>query len=71
MEVPEPDRKSNWLRTLVRLLTLRGARSAAVAGGDAPVAACALLALALWVIVDRLQWGAGWYSTTSASRCWR
>lgn len=59
MEVPDADRKSNWLRTLVRLLTLRGARSAAVAGSDAPVAACALLALALWVIVDRLQWGAG------------
>lgn len=59
MEVPDADRKSNWLRTLVRLLTLRGARSAAVAGGDAPVAACALLALALWVLVDRLQWGAG------------
>ena len=58
-EVPEPARKSNWLRTLLQLLTLRGARSAAVAGGDAPVAACALLALVLWLIVDRVQWGAG------------
>lgn len=65
MEVPSTDRKSNCLRILLRLLTLRGADSAAiadsaaVAGGDGSVAACALLALALWLIVDRLQWGAG------------
>jgi hypothetical protein len=59
MEVPGTDQKSNWLRTLLRLLTLRGAHSAAVAGGDAPVAVCALLALVVWLIVDRLQWGAG------------
>ncbi len=64
MEVPEipetdADRKPGRLRTLLRLLTLRGARSAAVAGGDAPVAVCALLALAVWLIVDRVQWGAG------------
>lgn len=59
MEVPSTDRKSNWLRALLRLLTLRGAYSAADPGGDAPVAACALLALAMWGIVDRVQWGAG------------
>jgi hypothetical protein len=59
MEVPDADRKSNWLRRLLRLLTLRGAGSAGEPGGDAPVAACALLALAVWGIVDRLQWGAG------------
>jgi hypothetical protein len=59
MQVTSTDRKSNWLRTLLRLLTLRGVDSAAVAGGDAPVAICVLLALALWVIIDRLQWGSG------------
>src|SRR5580704_6753497 len=60
-EIPDTDagRNTNRLRTLLRLLTLRGARSAAVADGDAPVAVCALLALALWLIVDRVQWGAG------------
>ena len=51
-EVPERGRKSNWLRTLLRLLTLRGAHSASVAVGDAPVAACALLAL--YGAVDQL-----------------
>src|ERR1700689_1384805 len=59
MELPGTDRESNRLRALLRLLTLRGADSAAGPGGDAPVAACALLALAVWGIVDRLQWGAG------------
>jgi hypothetical protein len=59
MELPGTDRKSNRLRALLRLLTLRGAYGAADPGGDAPVAVCALLALGLWGIVDRLQWGAG------------
>jgi Peptidase C13 family len=60
-EIPDTDagRNTNRLRTLLRLLTLRGARSGAVADGDAPVAVCALLALAVWLIVDRVQWGAG------------
>ncbi len=59
MEFHGSDRQSNRLRTLLRLLTLRGAGSAAVTSGDAAVAACALLALAVWVTVDRLQWGPG------------
>ena len=58
-DVPDLNQRSSLLRNLLRLLTLRGARSAATAGGDAPVAACALLALGLWLIVDRVQWGAG------------
>jgi hypothetical protein len=59
MEITGTDQRSNRLRALLRLLTLRGAYSAADPGGDAPVAVCVLLALALWGIVDRLQWGAG------------
>jgi hypothetical protein len=52
---------------LLRLLTLRGVADPAVTAGatagDAAVAGCAGVALATWIIVDRLldrlQWGAG------------
>jgi len=56
MEVLGTNRNSNWLANLLRLLTLRGAQHPA---GDAAVAVCAAVALATWVLVDRLQWGAG------------
>jgi hypothetical protein len=59
MEVTGTDRNSNWFSRLLRLLTLRRVGDLAGMASDASVAVCAALALALWVIVDRLQWGAG------------
>jgi hypothetical protein len=59
MEVLGTDRKSNWLAGLLRLLTLRRIRDPHGMAGDGPIAACAALALAAWLIVDRLQWGPG------------
>jgi hypothetical protein len=59
MEVIGTNRKSNWISRLLRVLTLRRVADLAAMASDASVAACAALALALWVIVDRLQWGAG------------
>jgi hypothetical protein len=40
-------------------LTLRRVDDLAAMASDASVAGCAALALALWVIADRLQWGRG------------
>jgi hypothetical protein len=59
MEVIATDRKSNWLAGLLRLLALRRIPDPGGMAGDATIAACAALALAAWLIVDRLQWGAG------------
>jgi hypothetical protein len=59
MEVIGTNRNSNRPTQLLRLLTLRGVGDPTGMAGDAPVAFCAALALAAWVIVDRLQWGAG------------
>ena len=48
---------------LLRHLTLRGVADAGATASDAAIASCAGVALAAWIIVDRLldrlQWGAG------------
>jgi len=59
MEVIGTDRKSNWLARLLRLLTLRRLTDPGAMAGDASIAFCAGMALAAWLIVDRLQWGPG------------
>jgi hypothetical protein len=59
MQVTGINRRSNRFAQLLRLLTLRGLDDPAATASDAPVAGCISLALAAWVIVDRLQWGAG------------
>jgi len=59
MEVIGTDRKSNWLAAFLRLLALRRIRDPHGMAGDGPIAACAVLALAAWLIIDRVQWGAG------------
>jgi hypothetical protein len=59
MEVIGTNRISKWLAQLLRLLTLRGTGDSTGMAGDAPVTVCAVLALAVWAIDDRLQWGAG------------
>jgi hypothetical protein len=50
---------SNWFTRLQRLLTLRRVDGLTDMASDASIAACAALALAVWVIIDRLQWGPG------------
>lgn len=59
MEGMGTNRNSNWFSRLLRLLTLRRVDDLAAMASDASVAGCAALALALWVIADRLQWGRG------------
>jgi hypothetical protein len=59
MEVFDTHRNSNWFARLLRLLSLRRVDSLADMASDASVAACAAVALALWVVIDRLQWGPG------------
>ena len=59
MQLTGINRRSNRFAQLLRLLTLRGLDDPAASASDAPVAGCIGLALAAWVIVDRLQWGAG------------
>src|ERR1700728_2253398 len=59
MEVFDTHRNSNWFVRLLRLLTLRRVDGLADMASDASVAACAAVALALWLVIDRLQWGAG------------
>jgi uncharacterized membrane protein YgcG len=59
MEVFDTHRNSNWFVRLLRLLTLRRVDGLADMASDASVAACAAVALALWVVIDRLLWGAG------------
>ena len=59
MEGIGTNRNSNWFSRLLRLLTLRRVDDLAAMASDASVAGCAALALALWVIADRLQWGRG------------
>ena len=44
---------------LLRHLTLRGVADAGATASDAAIASCAGVALATWIVVDRLQWGAG------------
>jgi len=59
MEVFDTHRNSNWFMRLLQLLTLRRVDGLADMASDASVAACAAVALALWVVIDRLEWGAG------------
>jgi hypothetical protein len=47
------------LMQLLRHLTLRGVADGAATASDAAIASCAGVALATWIVVDRLQWGAG------------
>lgn len=57
MEVLGTDRNSNWLAKLLRLLTLRRVVDLAGMASDRSIAACAAVALALWIVLDRLQAG--------------
>jgi hypothetical protein len=57
MEVIGTNRISNLLRPLLRVLTLRGGRVPGAAASDALIATCAAVALAVWIIADRLQYG--------------
>lgn len=57
MEVIGTNRNSNWFAKLLRLLTLRGVDEPTGMASDASVAACAAVALLLWIIVDRLHAG--------------
>jgi Peptidase C13 family len=59
MEVFDTHRNPNWFMRVLRLLSLRRVAGLADMASDASVAACAAVALALWVVIDRLQWGPG------------
>ena len=59
MEVIGTSQNSNWFASLLRLLTLRRLDDLADRASDASIAACGAASLALWIIVDRLQWGRG------------
>jgi hypothetical protein len=59
MEVIGTGQISNWIASLLRLLTLRRLDDLADTASDAAIAACGAASLALWIIVDRLQWGRG------------
>jgi hypothetical protein len=59
MEVVATPRISNRFRRWLRLLTLRRVDDVSDMAGDGPIAACAVVSLALWVLIDRLQWGRG------------
>jgi hypothetical protein len=59
MEVTGTHGNSNWLSGWLRLLSLRRVGNLADMAGDASVAACGAVSLALWVLIDRWQWGHG------------
>jgi Peptidase C13 family len=59
MEVFDTHRNLNWFVRLLRLLTLRRVDGLADMASDASVAACAAVALTVWAVIDRLQWGPG------------
>jgi hypothetical protein len=59
MEVTGTGRNSNWFARLLRLLTLRRVAQLSDMASDVSVATCSAASLALWLIVDRLQWGRG------------